>query len=46
MKDVQPFSSQEFLMQLAEGKTALEALPKLDLKRPAKTAEKAAKAAD
>ena len=45
-KDAPPFSAQEFLMQLAEGKTDLEALPAADGKRRAKTAEKAETAAD
>ena len=46
MKDAQPFSAQEFLMQLAEGKTDLEAIPEPTGKRGAKNAEKAATAAD
>ncbi len=46
MKDDQPFSAQEFLMQLAEGKTDLDALPSRDAKPRAKTAEKAETAAD
>ncbi len=46
MKDAAPFSAQEFLMQLAEGKTDLDAIPALDAKRQARTAEKAATAAD
>jgi polyphosphate kinase len=46
MKDAQPFSAQEFLMQLAEGKTDLDALPAPDAKRPAKSTEKTANAAD
>ncbi len=45
-KDAPPFSAQEFLMQLAEGKTDLEALPAADGKRRAKKAEKAETAAD
>src|SRR5579863_7448571 len=45
-KDAQPFSAQEFLMQLAEGKTDLEALPAAGGKRRVKTAEKAETAAD
>jgi polyphosphate kinase len=46
LKDVPTFSAQEFLMQLAEGRTDLDAVPALDAKRPAKIAEKAATAAD
>jgi polyphosphate kinase len=46
MKDVPPFSAQEFLMQLAEGKTDLEAIPAPGAKSRAKTAEKAETAAD
>ena len=46
MKDAAPFSAQGFLMQLAEGKTDLDAIPALDAKRQARTAEKAATAAD
>jgi polyphosphate kinase len=46
VKDAPPFSAQEFLMQLAEGKTDLDALPAPGAKREAKTAEKAATAAD
>ncbi len=46
MKDAPPFSSQEFLMQLAEGKTDLDAISALDAKRQVKTKEKAATAAD
>jgi polyphosphate kinase len=42
MKDVPQFSSQEFLMQLAEGKTDLEAIPLPPGKRKAKPAEKTA----
>jgi polyphosphate kinase len=45
LKDAPVFSSQEFLMQLAEGKTDLEAIPEIDSKRLAK-AQKAAAAAD
>jgi polyphosphate kinase len=46
LKDVAPFSSQEFLMQLAEGKTDLDAIPAPGAKRQAKSAETAATAAD
>ena len=46
MKDAKPFSAQEFLMQLAEGKTDLEAIPEPTGKHGAKNAEKAATAAD
>ncbi len=46
MKDVQPFSAQEFLMQLAEGKTDLDALPAADAKPRVKAAEKSDAAAD
>jgi polyphosphate kinase len=46
VKDAPLFSAQEFLMQLAEGKTDLDAIPALDAKRPAKIGEKAATAAD
>ena len=46
MKDAAPFSAQDFLMQLAEGKTDLDAIPTPGAKRDAKTAEKAATAAD
>jgi polyphosphate kinase len=45
-KDAPPFSSQEFLMQLAEGKTDLDAIPPPDAKRPAKAAQRVATAAD
>jgi polyphosphate kinase len=45
MKDGQPFSAQEFLMQLAEGKTDLDAIPSPSGKPGAK-AERAATAAD
>jgi len=41
-----PFSSQDFLMQLAEGKTDLETIPPVDSKRQAKAAQKQATAAD
>jgi polyphosphate kinase len=46
VKDAPPFSAQEFLMQLAEGKTDLDAIPAADAKRETKTAEKSATAAD
>ncbi len=46
MKDAPPFSSQDFLMQLAEGKTDLDAIPALDSKRGPKAAQPAATAAD
>jgi hypothetical protein len=46
MKDAAPYSAQEFLMQLAEGKTELEAIPAPGAKREAKSAETAATAAD
>ncbi len=39
MKDAQPFSSQEFLMHLAEGKTDLDAMPSSAGKPGAKTAD-------
>jgi polyphosphate kinase len=43
LKDAKPFSSQEFLMQLAEGKAELSAIPKPSVARtPAKTAAKKA----
>ena len=46
-KEAKPFSSQEFLMQLAEGKTDLEAIPKPgEAKSPAKTTARKADAAD
>jgi polyphosphate kinase len=42
VKDATPFASQEFLMQLAEGKTALDAIPKPVLPKPsaAKSAQR------
>jgi len=46
LKDAAPFSAQEFLMQLAEGKTDLEAIPAPGAKRQAKSADAAATAAD
>jgi polyphosphate kinase len=46
-KEAKPFSSQEFLMQLAEGKADLDAIPQLtEAKPPAKTAARKAHAAD
>src|SRR3984957_16320326 len=45
-KDAPPFSAQDFLIQLAEGKTDLDGIPGPDAKRPAKSAEKALDAAD
>jgi polyphosphate kinase len=35
LKDAAPFSSQDFLMQLAEGKADLTALPKVSVSKPA-----------
>jgi len=46
LKDAPPFSSQDFLMQLAEGKTDLDAIPTSDARRPNKSAQKEATAAD
>jgi polyphosphate kinase len=47
LKDAKPFSSQEFLMQLAEGKVDLSAIPRPSAARPlAKTATGRASAAD
>ncbi len=46
MKDAPTFSAQEFLMQLAEGKTDLEAIPAPEAKSRPKTAERAETAAD
>jgi polyphosphate kinase len=47
LKDAKPFASQEFLMQLAEGKADLSAIPKpTTAKPPAKAAVKKAHAAD
>jgi polyphosphate kinase len=41
LKELKPFSAQDFLMQLAEGKTELDAIPKPGAGRhPAKTASK------
>jgi polyphosphate kinase len=46
-KEAKPFSSQEFLMQLAEGKADLDAIPQPgDAKPPAKAVAKKADAAD
>jgi polyphosphate kinase len=47
LKELKPFSAQEFLMQLAEGKADLDAIPKPSAARPlAKTAVKKAVNAD
>ena len=47
LKDAKPFSSQEFLMQLAEGKVDLDAIPKPSAaKPPATSASRKADAAD
>ncbi|SPE20885.1 Polyphosphate kinase [Candidatus Sulfotelmatomonas gaucii] len=46
MKDTLLFSSQDFLMCLAEGKADLDAIPALDSKRGPKAAQPAATAAD
>ena len=47
LKDVKPFSAQDFLMQVAEGKTDLEAIPKPQAAKPlTKTSVKKAHAAD
>ena len=47
IKDAKPFSSQDFLMQLAEGKADLDAVPKpTAAKLPARAAVKKADAAD
>jgi polyphosphate kinase len=45
-KDATTFSAQDFLMQLAEGKTDLEAIPTPEAKRANRAAQKAANAAD
>jgi polyphosphate kinase len=42
VKDAEPFSAQDFLMRLAEGKTDLDAIPASEAKRAAKAAQKAA----
>ena len=46
IKDAQPFSAQIFLMQLAEGKTDLDAIPAPAGKARTKTAQKVETAAD
>jgi polyphosphate kinase len=46
LKDAPPFSSQDFLMLLAEGKAELEAIPAANGKRRSKSAPKEATAAD
>ncbi len=47
LKDAKPFASQDFLMQLAEGKTDLDAIPKpAAAKALAKAAQRKAHAAD
>ncbi len=46
MKDAAVFSSQEFLMRLAEGKTDLDAIPAPEGKRGAKARERTETAAD
>jgi polyphosphate kinase len=46
MKDAPDFSSQEFLMHLAEGKVDLDALPTPETKRTAKAKERTETAAD
>ncbi len=46
MKDAPPFSSQDFLIRLAEGKTDLEAIPAPAAGPRAKPADRAATAAD
>jgi polyphosphate kinase len=43
LKDAKPFSSQDFLMQLAEGKADLDAIPKPIVKPPAKATSKTAR---
>jgi polyphosphate kinase len=46
-KDAKPFASQDFLMQLAEGKADLDAIPKPSAQKPpAKAARRKAQAAD
>ena len=46
-KDAPPFSSQDFLMKLAEGKVDLDAIPKPSAEKPnAKPAARKASAAD
>jgi polyphosphate kinase len=46
LKDAPVFSSQDFLMLLAEGKTDLEAIPAANEKRRTKGTQKEATAAD
>jgi polyphosphate kinase len=46
LKELKPFSAQEFLMQLAEGKADLDAIPKAGAKLPAKSAAKKTITAD
>jgi polyphosphate kinase len=46
MKGAAPFSSQDFLICLAEGKTELEAMPAPGAVRPARSAQKTEAAAD
>ena len=46
LKDAPEFSSQEFLMRLAEGKTDLDAIPPPSGKRTVRAAQKKATAAD
>jgi polyphosphate kinase len=46
MKGAAPFSSQDFLIRLAEGKTELEAMPASGAGGPARSAQKTAAAAD
>jgi len=47
LKDAKPFASQDFLMQLAEGKADLDAIPKPNVQKPAaKPARRKAQAAD
>ncbi len=47
LKDAKPFAAQDFLMQLAEGKAELDAIPKpAAAKSPARTGTKKAHAAD
>ena len=43
LNDAKPFSSQDFLMQLAEGKADLDAIPKPIVKPPAKATSKTAR---
>ena len=42
LKDAKPFASQDFLMQLAEGKADLDAIPKAADAKPAAQPTKAA----